>query len=139
MRDLAGSCANIHARRCRPLRDPTRTHGCQRFSTGVGTDPTSKAIGCPDLGNDHLIVMTNLRARQAAVANLTLVAAFGGTNDGMHRPIRTPISLLQALLGPFRAATNWCQELFRTVSRPRTPGLPSEFTALEMALSRPGL
>ena len=64
MRDLAGSCANIHARRCRPLRDPTRTHGCQRFSTGVGTDPTSKAIGCPDLGNDHLIVMTNLRARQ---------------------------------------------------------------------------
>ena len=65
MRDLAGSCANIHARRCRPLRDPTRTHGCQRFSTGVGTDPTSKAIGCPDLGNDHLIVMTNLRARQA--------------------------------------------------------------------------
>ena len=75
----------------------------------------------------------------AAVANLTLVAAFGGTNDGMHRPIRTPISLLQALLGPFRAATNWCQELFRTVSRPRTPGLPSEFTALEMALSRPGL
>ena len=64
MRDLAGSCANIHAPRCRPLRDPTRTHGCQRFSTGVGTDPTSKAIGCPDLGNDHLIVMTNLRARQ---------------------------------------------------------------------------
>jgi hypothetical protein len=64
MRDLAGSCANIHARRCRPLRDPTRTHGCQRFSTGVGTDPTYKAIGCPDLGNDHLIVITNLRARQ---------------------------------------------------------------------------
>jgi len=75
----------------------------------------------------------------AAVANLTLVAAFGGTNNGTHRPGRTPISLLQALLGPFRAATNWCQELFRTVSRPRTPGLPSEFTALEMALSRPGL
>jgi hypothetical protein len=47
----------------RPLRDPTRTDGCQRFSTVVG--PTQRPKLSAVAGNDHLIVMTNLRAQQA--------------------------------------------------------------------------
>jgi len=65
MRDSAGFCASIRARRCRPRRESgLASNGCQRFSTGVGTDRSSKAKGFRDVGNGQSTVLTNLCAPQ---------------------------------------------------------------------------
>src|SRR5450759_3011075 len=72
MRGSAGYCASIHARRCRPRRESgLASNGCQRFSTGVGTDRSSKAKGFRDVGNGQSTVLTNLCAPQLAVLALT--------------------------------------------------------------------
>src|SRR5487761_1414857 len=64
MRDSAGSCASIRARRSRPLREFGPSNACQRLSTGVGTDGSSKAKGFRDVGNGQSTVLTNLCAPQ---------------------------------------------------------------------------